>query len=92
MKEYHARVAYCIPILVDASCAYDVSKRQTPEMVEKARIGFVMERVFGCNCVKPSLFSRTLLLVFRTGQANRSAAHQVYFCTIKQTSVSKFGP
>ena len=46
MREYHARVAYCIPILVDASCAYDVSKRQTPEMVEKARIGFVMELVY----------------------------------------------
>ena len=33
-------------MLVDASCAYDVSKRQTPEMVEKARIGFAMACVF----------------------------------------------
>ncbi|CAK9007334.1 Nephrocystin-3 [Durusdinium trenchii] len=37
VEEYHSRVAYCIPMLVDASCAYDVSKRQTPEMVEKGR-------------------------------------------------------
>ncbi|CAK9021884.1 unnamed protein product [Durusdinium trenchii] len=37
VEEYHSRVAYCIPMLVDACCAYDVSKRQTPEMVEKGR-------------------------------------------------------
>ncbi|CAK9021889.1 unnamed protein product [Durusdinium trenchii] len=37
VEEYHSRVAYCIPMLVDACCAYDVSKRQTPEMVEKGK-------------------------------------------------------
>ena len=77
-------------MLVDACCAYDVSKRQTPEMVEKARIGFAMACVFVCNCVKLSLCSCVLLLVFRTGQADRSAAHQVHFCTIKKASMSKF--
>ncbi|CAK9021887.1 unnamed protein product [Durusdinium trenchii] len=90
VEEYHSRVAYCIPMLVDACCAYDVSKRQTPEMVEKARIGFAMACVFVCNCVKLSLCSCVLLLVFRTGQADRSAAHQVHFCTIKKASMSKF--
>eukprot|EP00434_Breviolum_minutum_P037420 symbB.v1.2.033177.t1/scaffold4024.1/size46069/1 len=33
-KTYPARAKYCIPVLVDAADAYDVSLRQTPEMVE----------------------------------------------------------
>ncbi|CAK9081254.1 unnamed protein product [Durusdinium trenchii] len=37
MEEYSSRVAFCIPILVNASIAYDVSKRQTPEMVEQGK-------------------------------------------------------
>ncbi|CAK9023477.1 Kinesin light chain 4 (KLC 4) (Kinesin-like protein 8), partial [Durusdinium trenchii] len=37
VEEYRSRVAFCIPILVDESIAYDVSKRQTPEMVEKGK-------------------------------------------------------
>ncbi|CAL1160442.1 unnamed protein product, partial [Cladocopium goreaui] len=31
-KEYTARVAYCIPILVNAAKCFDVSTQQTPEM------------------------------------------------------------
>lgn len=34
-KTYPARAKYCIPILVDPADAYDVSVRQTPEMVER---------------------------------------------------------
>ena len=37
LQEYRSRVAYCIPILVNASIAYDVSKRPTLEMVEQAQ-------------------------------------------------------
>eukprot|EP00435_Cladocopium_sp_Y103_P035761 s1107_g9.t1 len=36
-SEYYGRVAYCIPILAFASCIYDVSTRQTPEMVQQGR-------------------------------------------------------
>lgn len=36
-KEYYGRIAYCIPILAFASCIYDVSTRQTPEMVQQGR-------------------------------------------------------
>lgn len=36
-KEYYGRIAYCIPILAFASCIYDVSTRQTPEMVQQDR-------------------------------------------------------
>ena len=42
-ESYRSKVAFCIPILVDSSIAYDVSKRQTPEMVEQAkRMAFAM--------------------------------------------------
>ncbi|CAK9027450.1 Nephrocystin-3, partial [Durusdinium trenchii] len=34
-ESYRSKVAFCIPILVNSSIAYDVSKRQTPEMVEQ---------------------------------------------------------
>ncbi|CAK9075746.1 unnamed protein product [Durusdinium trenchii] len=37
VKEYRSRVSFCIPILVNASMAYDVSKRRTPEMVKQAK-------------------------------------------------------
>ena len=36
-EEYRSRVSFCIPILVNASMAYDVSKRRTPEMVKQAK-------------------------------------------------------
>ena len=36
-QEYYGRIAYCIPILAFASCIYDVSTRQTPEMVQQAQ-------------------------------------------------------
>ena len=48
LQDYRSRVAYCIPILVNASIAYDVSKRPTPEMVEKAQpycVCFVVSQV-----------------------------------------------
>ena len=48
LQEYRSRVAYCIPILANASIAYDVSKRPTPEMIEKARtyrVCFVVSQV-----------------------------------------------
>ena len=44
LQEYRSRVAYCIPILANASIAYDVSKRPTPEMVEQAQ----RYRFFNC--------------------------------------------
>ena len=34
LQQYKGRVAYCIPILANSSILYDVSLRQTPEMVE----------------------------------------------------------
>ncbi|CAL1141849.1 unnamed protein product [Cladocopium goreaui] len=34
-QEYASRVAYCMPILANAMMCYDVSVRQTPEMLEK---------------------------------------------------------
>ncbi|CAK9052230.1 unnamed protein product [Durusdinium trenchii] len=37
VKEYRSRVSFCIPILVNASMAYDVSKRRTPEMVKQGK-------------------------------------------------------
>ncbi|CAK9052231.1 unnamed protein product [Durusdinium trenchii] len=37
VKEYRSRVSFCIPILVNASVAYDVSKRRTPEMVKQGK-------------------------------------------------------
>ncbi|CAK9052233.1 unnamed protein product [Durusdinium trenchii] len=37
VEEYRSRVGFCIPILVNASIAYDVSKRQTPEMAEQGK-------------------------------------------------------
>ena len=40
-EEYRSRVGFCIPILVNASIAYDVSKRQTPEMAEQVRLWMV---------------------------------------------------
>ncbi|CAK9005406.1 unnamed protein product, partial [Durusdinium trenchii] len=36
IQDYQSRVEFCIPILVNASIAYDVSKRPTPEMLEQA--------------------------------------------------------
>ncbi|CAK9095558.1 unnamed protein product, partial [Durusdinium trenchii] len=36
-ESYRSKVAFCIPILVDSSIAYDVSKRPTPEMVEQGK-------------------------------------------------------
>ncbi|CAK9092688.1 unnamed protein product [Durusdinium trenchii] len=36
-QEYPPRVMFCIPILVEPAKAYDVSVRQTPEMVEKGK-------------------------------------------------------
>ncbi|CAK9053790.1 unnamed protein product [Durusdinium trenchii] len=36
IQDYRSRVEFCIPILVNASVAYDVSERPTPEMVEQA--------------------------------------------------------
>ena len=44
LKDYRSRVEYCIPILVNASVAYDVSERPTPEMVEQAGL---VERLCG---------------------------------------------
>ena len=35
-QEYTARVAYCIPILVNAAKCFDVSIQQTPEMQTEA--------------------------------------------------------
>ena len=35
-QEYMARVAYCIPILVNAAKCFDVSFQQTPEMQTEA--------------------------------------------------------
>ncbi|CAK8986864.1 unnamed protein product [Durusdinium trenchii] len=37
IQDYRSRVEYCIPILVNASVAYDVSERPTPEMVEQGK-------------------------------------------------------
>eukprot|EP00913_Durusdinium_trenchii_P030490 g28561.t1 len=37
LKDYRSRVEFCIPILVNASVAYDVSERPTPEMVEQGK-------------------------------------------------------
>ncbi|CAK9021973.1 unnamed protein product, partial [Durusdinium trenchii] len=37
IQDYRSRVAFCIPILVNASIAYDVSERPTPEMVEQGK-------------------------------------------------------
>ena len=36
-EEYPPRVAYCIPVLIDAGNAYDVSKRATPEISKAGR-------------------------------------------------------
>ena len=36
MQEYASRVAYCIPILANATTCYDVSVQQTPEMQKEA--------------------------------------------------------
>ena len=36
MEEYASRVAYCIPILANATVTYDVSIQQTPEMQKEA--------------------------------------------------------
>ncbi|CAK9069850.1 Nephrocystin-3 [Durusdinium trenchii] len=37
IQECRSRVAFCIPVLVKAAHVYDVSKRGTPEMLEKGR-------------------------------------------------------
>ncbi|CAK8985874.1 Nephrocystin-3 [Durusdinium trenchii] len=37
IQDYQSRVEFCIPILVNASIAYDVSKRPTPEMLEQGK-------------------------------------------------------
>ena len=36
-REYHPRVAFCIPIVVNSRMAFDVSVRQTPEMKEQGK-------------------------------------------------------
>ena len=43
LKDYQSRVEFCIPILVNASIAYDVSERPTPEMVEQARLFVIVD-------------------------------------------------
>eukprot|EP00434_Breviolum_minutum_P004165 symbB.v1.2.003672.t1/scaffold175.1/size369221/28 len=66
-KVYPPRVAYCIPVLIDAGNAYDVSKRATPE-ISKAQqrtrqefLDFMTERMLNADAKGQHLDFETLI-------------------------------
>ena len=88
-ESYRSKVAFCIPILVDSSIAYDVSKRQTPEMVEQATrmplatcdVYFFGRQLRNCRFqvfwTGARSFLRVALFAFFAGEARWCTGHLV---------------
>ncbi|CAK8985878.1 unnamed protein product [Durusdinium trenchii] len=90
IQDYQSRVEFCIPILVNASIAYDVSKRPTPEMLEQAGLNLAGKLLNEAG--KPP---RECIVVRAQGESDIGNARAVLVETLRcraEAAVARLGP
>ena len=73
-QDYASRVAYCIPILANATMCYDVSIQQTPEMQTEADSICLLCLELNGFCVDGTCTCLSHLCFAQPGQASRRGA------------------
>ncbi|CAK8985876.1 unnamed protein product [Durusdinium trenchii] len=93
IQDYQSRVEFCIPILVNASIAYDVSKRPTPEMLEQGKpAGVNLAGKLLNEAGKPP---RECIVVRAQGESDIGNARAVLVETLRcraEAAVARLGP